>query len=120
MFLDLHNTENIHAKKLFLLGINPFLPEFILFQSNEREVIPDTASLKTTVSTIFVDMAVKVLNVRFINCNLKQVSNILKARDLKCLAFSFFSGCTEKLMDESFLDYQTSNYLIRPPSAILN
>ena len=35
-----------------------------------------------------------VLNVHFINFNLKQVSNILKARDLKCLAFSFFLVCS--------------------------
>ena len=67
IFLDLHNTENIHAKKLFPLDFNQFLPEFILFQSNEIEIIPeieivpDTASLKTAVSTIFADMAVKVL-----------------------------------------------------------
>ena len=64
----MHNTENIYAKKLFPLDFNPFLPEFILFQSNaieiipEIEIIPDRASLKTVVSTIFVDMAVKVLN----------------------------------------------------------
>ena len=54
-------------KKLFPLDFNPFLSEFILFQSNkikiipEIEIIPDTASLKTAVSTIFADMAVKVL-----------------------------------------------------------
>ena len=33
-------------KKLFPLNFNPFLPEFNLFQSNEIEIIPDTASLK--------------------------------------------------------------------------
>ena len=51
----MHNTENIHAKKFFLRDCNPFLPEFIFFQSNEIEIIPDTTSLKTAVSTIFVE-----------------------------------------------------------------
>ena len=71
IFLNLHNTKNIYAKKLFPFDFNPFLPEFILFQSNEIEIVPeikilpDTASLKTAASTIFVDMAVKVLMTKY-------------------------------------------------------